>query len=82
MTFFVDDKPVLRTVCSCKQGNSKVGWYTPNETGAVMSACAPFDRPFHIVINLAIGGQWPGNPNRFTTFPQTMSVQWVKVWAL
>ena len=29
----------------------------------------PFDQPFYIIINLAVGGEWPGLPNRHTHFP-------------
>ena len=81
MTFLVDGKPYLRSVCSCKKGQN--GWYTSNGAkNATCSGCAPFDRPFHIILNVAVGGVWPGNPNVFTTFPQTMIVKNVKVWGL
>ena len=52
------------------------------QSGKNPSGCAPFDQPFHIVLNLAVGGQWPGNPNCYTTFPQTMFIQWIKAWSL
>jgi len=39
-----------------------------------------FDHPFEIILNLAVGGDWPGNPDATTTFPQTMLVDWVRVW--
>ena len=38
-----------------------------------------FDRPFFILLNVAVGGQWPGSPNSSTTFPQTMTVDYVRV---
>ncbi len=41
---------------------------------------APFDTPFHILINLAVGGQWPGYPDETTTFPQRMEVDYVRVY--
>ncbi len=41
---------------------------------------APFDQRFHIVINLAVGGNWPGNPNTNTIFPQAMIVDYVRVY--
>jgi beta-glucanase (GH16 family) len=40
---------------------------------------APFDQRFHILLNVAVGGNWPGAPNGSTTFPQRMSVDWVRV---
>ncbi len=40
-----------------------------------------FDHPFFILLNVAVGGDWPGNPDSTTTFPQTMQVDYVRVYA-
>ena len=40
-----------------------------------------YDHPFYILLNLAVGGQWPGNPDATTTFPQTMFVDYVRVYS-
>jgi beta-glucanase (GH16 family) len=40
-----------------------------------------FDHPFFILLNVAVGGGWPGNPDRTTVFPQRMLVDYVKVYA-
>jgi beta-glucanase (GH16 family) len=37
-----------------------------------------FDHPFFFLLNVAVGGDWPGNPDATTVFPQTMSVDWVR----
>jgi beta-glucanase (GH16 family) len=39
-----------------------------------------FDHPFFILLNVAVGGQFPGAPDATTTFPQTMKVDWVRVY--
>jgi len=39
-----------------------------------------FDHPFFILLNVAVGGDWPGNPNGSTVFPQEMLVDYVRVW--
>jgi len=39
-----------------------------------------FDHPFHILINLAVGGIWPGYPDESTVFPQKLIVDYVKVY--
>lgn len=39
-----------------------------------------YDHTFFILLNLAVGGQWPGNPDDTTTFPQTMKVDYVRVY--
>jgi beta-glucanase (GH16 family) len=40
----------------------------------------PFDHPFFLLLNLAVGGDWPGAPNASTQFPAHMLVDWVRVW--
>jgi beta-glucanase (GH16 family) len=39
-----------------------------------------FDHPFYIILNVAIGGNLPGPPNSETVFPQTMLVDYVRVY--
>ena len=39
-----------------------------------------FDHPFFIILNVAVGGDWPGPPDSGTTFPQTMRVDYVRVY--
>lgn len=55
---------------------TKTGWFT----GATPKENAPFDEAFHLIMNLAVGGNWPGVPNAQTTFPQEMQVESVKVY--
>jgi beta-glucanase (GH16 family) len=38
-----------------------------------------FDHPFFLILNVAVGGAWPGNPDSTTTFPAAMKVDWVRV---
>ncbi|MDB5197986.1 MAG: glycoside hydrolase family 16 protein [Flaviaesturariibacter sp.] len=40
----------------------------------------PFNEQFYLIFNLAVGGQWPGNPDATTTFPQRMIVDYVRVY--
>jgi beta-glucanase (GH16 family) len=40
----------------------------------------PFDRPFFILVNLAVGGTWPGDPDATTRFPAQLRVDWVRVY--
>lgn len=44
---------------------------------------APFDRPFHLILNLAFGGRWPESANAKgvdeAALPATMEVDWVRV---
>src|SRR2546430_1437455 len=40
-----------------------------------------FDHPFFILLNVAVGGNWPGSPDATTPFPQQMLVDYVRVYA-
>ncbi len=41
---------------------------------------APFNQPYHLLLNVAVGGNWPGNPDGTATFPQRMEVDYVRVY--
>lgn len=41
---------------------------------------APFDQRFHLLLNVAVGGDWPGPPDESTRFPQQMVVDYVRVY--
>jgi beta-glucanase (GH16 family) len=36
--------------------------------------------PFHIILDLAVAGGWPGHPGKTTRFPTSMAVDWVRVY--
>ena len=40
-----------------------------------------FDHPFFIILNVAVGGSWPGSPDATTQFPQQMLVDYVRVYS-
>ena len=42
---------------------------------------APFDQPFYILLNVAVGGNFPGPPNAETALPVTMEVDYVRVYS-
>jgi beta-glucanase (GH16 family) len=42
---------------------------------------APFDQPFYLLLNVAVGGNFPGAPDATTEFPATMEVDWVRVYS-
>ncbi|MCB8983959.1 MAG: glycoside hydrolase family 16 protein [Ardenticatenaceae bacterium] len=40
-----------------------------------------YNHPFFILLNLAVGGNWPGYPDETTEFPQRLTVDYVRVYA-
>lgn len=43
-------------------------------------AAWPFRHPFYLLLDIAVGGDWPGSPDASTVFPASMTVDWVRVW--
>ena len=41
---------------------------------------APFNQRFHVILNVAVGGNWPGYPDDSTIFPQRMEIDYVRVY--
>ena len=52
-------------------------YHTVSITDAQLSE---FQEPFFLIMNVAVGGNWPGNPNQDTAFPQRMIVDYVRVF--
>ncbi|HEY0059180.1 MAG TPA: family 16 glycosylhydrolase [Flavisolibacter sp.] len=40
----------------------------------------PFNEEFYLIFNLAVGGNWPGNPDATTVFPQWMVVDYIRLY--
>ena len=64
LVFLLDDQPV-RTL-------------TPADLPAGTKSV--YDHPHFLLLNLAVGGAWPGNPDQTTVFPQDYVIDWVRVW--
>ena len=64
ISFFIDDVQYFLFE-NDQQGNYKT-W--------------PFDQRFHLLINIAVGGDWPGSPDNSTNFPRKMLVDYVRVY--
>ncbi len=57
--------------------------YTPASLNSLSGAVWPFDsgNAMFFIVNLAVGGSWPGNPNGTTPFPSQTLVDYVRVYA-
>lgn len=67
MRWYVDDILYRETPAS--------QWFS-----ATAPSPAPFDQRFHLILNLAVGGEWPKNPDSSTKFPALLDVDWVRVY--
>lgn len=73
-------------IYSVEWDSSAIKWfldgnkYWEGNIAANVNSTEEFHEPFFIILNLAIGGIWPGNPDSTTSFPDTMYVDYVRVY--
>jgi beta-glucanase (GH16 family) len=63
---------------------NEIKWYVDGEQFASKSIASDelseFHEEFFLLLNIAVGGTWAGRPDESTDFPQTMYVDWVRVY--
>jgi len=63
---------------------TQIAWHIDGIQYSVLnitpSTLNAFKKPFFIILNLAVGGAWPGNPDNSTVFPQQLVVDYVRVY--
>ncbi|MGC3959096.1 MAG: glycoside hydrolase family 16 protein [Verrucomicrobiota bacterium] len=59
----------------------EVQYFTATPASLPSGGTWPFTQPQFILLNLAVGGNWPGYPSNYTVFPQQMLVDYVRVYA-
>ncbi len=74
-------------VYAVEWSNNEVRWYVDGKIYKTVTAGDipagtqwVFDHPFFIILNVAVGGGWPGSPDGTSVFPQTMMVDYVRVF--
>lgn len=64
--------------------DSSIKWYVDNQEYHAMDTTPAeldeFRNEFFFIMNLAVGGNWPGPPNSFTSFPQHLIVDYIRVF--
>ena len=77
---FSDDFHTFSVTWDRKQ----IVWYVDgiqyNSIDITSPGLSAFQNKFFILINLAVGGNWPGYPDNSTVFPQTLEVDYVRVY--
>ena len=62
-----------------------ISWFVDGELYSTkdpedVSQWQVFQEKFYLILNLAVGGNWPGPPDETTVFPQTMEVEYIRVY--
>lgn len=57
-----------------------VSWYLDGQWTASHPTPEDFTRPVHFLLNLAVGGNWPGSPDASTEFPAQYDIDYVRAW--
>lgn len=56
-------------------------WFFDDVQVASRSTPEDFNLPMYMLINLAVGGGWPGSPDKTTQFPAKYTIDWVRAYA-
>jgi len=59
---------------------TEVIWYFDGKAMARHKTPRDFTQPVHFLLNLAVGGNWAGEPDRSTHFPAQFQIDYVKAW--
>jgi beta-glucanase (GH16 family) len=51
-----------------------------NQVNITSAEMSEFHENFFLILNVAVGGNWPGNPDETSVFPQSMYVDYVRVF--
>lgn len=82
-TFAVEWEPgLIRWYVDGEMFYETSDWYTKTAAGDPKPYPAPFDQPFHVILNVAVGGDWPGSPDETTVFDENacMYVDYVRMF--
>lgn len=66
------------------RGQDKIEWYVDGvkyfTTTQAQASPYPFNNPFYLILNVAVGGDFDGNPDGTTSFPQQMLVDYARYY--
>jgi beta-glucanase (GH16 family) len=58
-----------------------IEWFFDNVQIASKPTPPDFNQPMYMLANLAVGGGWPGAPDKFTQFPAKYTIDWIRAYA-
>jgi hypothetical protein len=79
--FTVPDRSQNWNVYGLSWTPTSVTWYVNGQATMRYTKSANISNtPMFVILNMAVGGSWPGSPNSSTKFPSTMQVDYLRVW--
>ena len=82
-TFAIEWEPgLIKWFVDGEQYYEENDWFTKESDAEEKPYPAPFDQPFHVILNVAVGGDWPGSPDETTVFDDraSMKVDYVRMF--
>lgn len=77
---FADDFHILSVEWDAQSIKGLVDGIQYYEIAISSAAMSEFRENFFVILNIAVGGNWPGYPDATTEFPQTMEVEYIRVY--
>jgi len=74
------DETLIKWTLDGEVYHQETKWFSKYRNGNEKVYPAPFNKKFYLIINLAVGGKWPGYPDNSTLFPQEFRIEYVKVF--
>jgi hypothetical protein len=58
----------------------QIRWYFDGVEVASAPTPADMHKPMYMLVNLAVGGNWPGSPDASTVFPAVLAIDWIRAY--
>ena len=58
----------------------EIAYFTVTKANVERRGKWVYDRPFYLLLNVAVGGSWPGDPDSSSTYPQHLLVDYLRVY--
>jgi beta-glucanase (GH16 family) len=81
-TSTISDTPGHYHVYAVDWEPDTITWYIDRKQVFQISTPPNMDKAMYLVINLTVGGEWPGKPEQSTAFPAKLAIDYIRVYAI